>query len=115
MIVNLLNTFEEWLVEGNLVLKVGQHGLYLLLYLANLRCLVGLGQGEEHTTDAVEQSSAFLVGQDGILESSRVCIIYDSLDVVACLLDSELKSRQIVFCLNLGEVRGTKGECALLQ
>ena len=83
LVVHLTDTLEESFVECNLVSQVGQHWHHFLLYLTNLGCLVGFCQSEERTTDAVEQFSTLFVGQNGVLESGRVGVIGNSLDLVA--------------------------------
>ena len=69
-IIHLLDALEEGFVERNLILQIGQHGLNLLLNLANLRSLVGIHQGEERASDTVEQLATILERQDGVLERS---------------------------------------------
>ena len=114
-IIDLLDTLEEGFVERNLILQVGQHGLNLLLNLANLRSLVGIHQGEERASDTVEQLATILERQDGVLERSRVRTIHNLLDVLALLLDTSLEGREIIGRLNLAEIRRTKGQRTLCQ
>ena len=113
--INLTDALEERHVEGNLVLQFGQHRHHFLLNLAELRCFVCFGQGKEHAAHAVEQSSALLVGQDGVLESGRIGIVHDFGNVVAVLLDGCLEGRQIVSGLDLAEVGCSVRQRALLQ
>ena len=115
LVVDLSDALEECLVERNLVLQIGQHRLHLLLYLANLRRLVGIHQGEECATDMIEQLTAVLEGQDGILESRRVGAVHNFLDIVALVLDSGLEGWQIVSGLNLTEIGSAKGQRTLSQ
>ena len=112
-VVHLSYAFEELCVERDLVLEVGEHGLHLLLDLSYLGRLVGLNDGEEHAADAVEQPSALLVGQDGVLERSRVGAGHDLTDVVARLPDGLLEGRHVVGGLNLAEVGRAEGQVAL--
>ena len=114
-VIDLTDALKQRLVERNLVLEVGQHGLHLLLYLANLIGLVGLNDGKEHTADTVERLATLLEGKDGVVEGRRILVFYDSCDFVALLLDSRLEGRQIVRDLNLTEVGGSKRQGALLQ
>ena len=115
IVVDLADALKERFVEHNLVLEVGQHGLYLLFKLAQFRRLVGLYQGKEYAGYAVEQASALLVGQDGVLEGGRVRAVDNLLYVVALLLDGSLERRQIVGDLNLAEVGGAVRQLALCE
>ena len=108
-IIHLLDTLEQRLVKRNLVLEVGQHGLHLLLNLAQFVRLVGLGQGKENGGDTCQLTTAVLEGQDGILERCRVLTVHDGLNVVTRLLHSRLEGWQVVRGLNLAEIRRTKG------
>ena len=109
LVVNLLDALKQWLVERDLVLQVGEHGLHLLLYLAEFVRLVCLCEGEEYAGDTRQQATAILERKDGVLERCRILTVDNGLNVVTRLLDSSLKSRQIVGSLNLAEVRRSEG------
>ena len=108
-VIDLTDTLKERLVERDFILQVGQHGLDLLLYLANLRSLVGIHQREERASDTVEQLATILERQDGVLERSRVRTIHNLLDILTLILDSGLEGREIIGRLNLAEIRRAKG------
>ena len=112
-VIDLTDALEERFVEHNVVFEVGQHGLHLLLDITQFGRLVGLYQGEEDAADAVEQSSALLVGQDGVLERGRVLTVHNLLDVLALLTDALLEGRQVVGRLYLAEVGCAVGQLAL--
>ena len=115
LVVHLLNALKEGLVEHNLVVQVSEHGLYLLLNLAQFRRLVGFDKGKEDAAHTVEQSSALLEGQDGVLEGGRLLAVYNLLDVFTLVLDSCLESGQIVRRLDGVKVWNVVGRVALLQ
>ena len=114
-IINLADTFEQWLVERNLIFKFSQHGLYLLLNLAQLRRLVGFHQSKEDARDTIEHPPTLLKGEDGILESGRILVLYNLGYLVAFLLNGSLKGGQIVRRLDLTKVGCTKRQGALLK
>ena len=87
VVVDGLDALEQLLVEGYLVAEVGQHGCHLLLYLGNLRCLVGTDEGEEDAADAAEGLATLLVGQDGVVESGGFGVADDLLHLLPLLLD----------------------------
>ena len=115
LVIDLTNTLKERFVERYLVLQFRQHRLHLLLNLTQFGRLVSLRQGKEHTRDTVEQPSALLKRQDGILESRRIFRLHNLRNVLPLLLDSQLKGWQIIRCLNLVEVGGAKGQSTLHQ
>ena len=114
-VIDLTDALEKLFVEHDLVLEVGEFGLHLLLYFANLGCLVGIDEGKERATDALEQASALLKGQNGVLERGRVLAVNNLLDVVTLLLHGRLEGRHVVGILNLAEVGGTEGHRAISQ
>ena len=95
-VIDLFDTCKQLLVEHNLVRQVCQHRLHLLLNLTNLRCLIGTDQSKEHPAHTVEQFSALLKGQNGILKSGRLWISYNRCYLFPILPDAHLKGRQIV-------------------
>ena len=114
-VVDLTDALEEGFVEQDFVLEVGQHGLHLLLDVADLRRLVGIDKCEEHTRHLVEQSAALLVGQNGVLEGGRLLVLHNLPDVLASLPDGFLEGGQIVRILDLAEVGSVEGQLAVLQ
>ena len=114
-IIDLTDALKQGFVERDLVLEVCHHGRHLLLDLADLGCLVGTGQSEEHTTDMIEQTIALLKSQNGVLERCRIPVLHDLLDIITSLLKSHLEGGQIVRGLNLTEIRCSEGYLTLLQ
>ena len=114
-IINLTDTFEQWLVERNLIFKFSQHGLYLLFYIAQFWRLVGFHQSKEDARDTIEHPPTLLKGEDGILESGRILVLYNLGYLVAFLLNGSLEGRQIVRGLDLTKVGCTKRQGALLK
>ena len=114
-VVHLTDTLEERHIERNLVLQFGQLGHHLLLNLTQFRSLVSLSKCKEHTAHAVKHASAFLIGHDSVLESSRIGIVHNLGNLVTRLLDGTLKGRQIVGGFNLAEIRCSVGQRAFLQ
>ena len=112
-VVDLADALEERIVEGNLVLQFGQHRLHLLLNLGKFRRLVGLGEREEHAPHVVHRAPTLLVGQDSVLEGSRVGVAHDGGYLVALLLDGTLEGWQIVGGLDLTEVGCSVGQLTL--
>ena len=115
VVIDLTDAFEERLIEGYLVLEIGDHGLHLLLDVTYLWRLVGLDNSEEDAAHTVEQTAAVLEGQDGVLEGGRFLAVDNLLDVVALLLDSCFEGRQVVGNLYLAEVGGAERQRALLE
>ena len=115
VVIHLADAVEQSLVERNLVLQVGEHGHHLLLDVAQLGGLVGLGQREEHTAHAVEQPSALLIGHDGILEGGSLLAAHDGGNIFALLLHGSLEGGQVVGRLYFAEVGRAEGQLALLQ
>ena len=114
LVVDLTNALKQLFVECYLILKVCELRLHLLLYLGNLRRLVGFGNGKEHACNAVEQLSALLKRQNGVLEGGRIRTVNNLLDIFALLLHGRLESWLIVTILYLAEVGCSKREITLL-
>ena len=114
-VVDLTDALEQGLVEGNLVLEVGEHRLHLFLNLAYRVGFVGFDDGKEYAADVVERLAALLEGQDGILEGGRVLILHYFGYFIAILLDGSLEGGQVVGRLYLAEVGSAEGQGALLQ
>ena len=114
-VIDLTDSLEEGLVEGDLVLEIGEQRLHLFLYFSDFGCLVCLYQCEEDATDAVEETSAVLEGQDGVLEGGAVGVVGNLLDALALLLHGSLEGRQVVGGLDLAEVRCAERQLALRQ
>ena len=114
-VIDLTDALEEGLVEGDFVLEIGEQGLHLFLYFSDFGCLVCLYQCEEDATDAVEETSAVLEGQDGVLEGGAVGVVGNLLDALALLLHGSLEGRQVVGGLDLAEVRCAERQLALRQ
>ena len=114
-VIDLTDALKELFVKRYLVVKVCQHWLHLLLYLAQFVGLVSLNKGKEHPADAVERLPALLQSKDGVLKGCRVLVLHYLGDFIAMLLNGCFEGRQIVCCLNLTEVRGPKRQGALLQ
>ena len=112
MIVNIFDTLEEHLVEGNLVLEFGEQRHHLLLRLGNDGRLVGTRQSEEHIRDAIECYPTLLIRQDGVLEGGCLLTFYNLPDLLTLLLNSRLDGWQIVSLLDLAEVGCAKRQVA---
>ena len=114
-VVDLFDTLKKLVVERDLVVKLGQQRHHLLLNLTDFICLVGFCECEEHPAHAVEQTAAFLKGDNRVLERGGVLTLDDGLDVLTLLGDSCIKSRHIVGHLNLTEIGCAKGQLAFHQ
>ena len=114
MVVNILYALEKLLVEGYLIVKIGEQGHHLLLGLGNGGRLVGAGKTVKHIHNAVEQDAALFKSKDGVLKGRLLFVIDNLLYIVTLFLDSHLNGRQIVGLLYLAEIGSTKWQAALL-
>ena len=115
LVVHPFDARKQLLIKGNLVAKVCQHRLHLLLYLADFVSLISLRQCEEYGCNTSQLPTTVLERQDGILECGRVLIVDNGLDIVARLLHGSLEGRHVVSHLNLTEIWCTKRQRTLCQ
>ena len=114
-VVHLLDARKQRFIKRNLILKVCQHGLHLLLYLADFFRLIGLSQCEEHAGNTSQLTTTVLERKNGIFERGRVLIVDNGLNIVARLLHGSFEGRHVVSHLNLAEIRRTIRQRTLCQ
>ena len=76
---------------------------------------MGTGKTEEYIGNTLQQHSAVLVGEDGVLESRFLLVADDFLDVGTLVLDGSFDGRKVVTLLNLAGIRSSERKAALLQ
>ena len=111
MIVDILHTLEEPLVEGDLVLQIGEQRDDLLLGSLYLGCAIRLGDAEEDVRHTVEQPSAVLIGQDGVGKGGLRLVVDDLGNFLSLLPDTFLDSGKVVLALDLTEVGRSERQC----
>ena len=73
------------------------------------------GKTEEHIGNTIQQHTAVLVSEDGVLEGRLLLVADNLLDIGTLFLDTCFEGREIVALLNLAEIRGTERKAALYQ
>lgn len=73
---------------------------------------MGTGESEEHAAHSVEEHTALLISEDGVLEVRFLLVVDDLLNVLTLVLDGSLDGRQVITLLNLAEVWRTKWQGA---
>ena len=104
LVIYHFDAFKQRFVEHDVIFQFCQHGLYLLLDLTDLRCLVGTNQGEEDVAYTIKCLSAFLKCQDRILKGCRIGVVDNAVDLSTFLLNAFFKSREVIRCLDLTEI-----------
>ena len=104
LLVDGLDTLEEFGIEGYVVAVGGEHGRHLLLDGFHLGAVLALTQVEEHSAHFAEQLAAVLVGKDGVLEGGSLRIAHDGLDFSPLAFDAFAEGGHVVFCLDTAEV-----------
>ena len=73
------------------------------------------GKTEEYIGNTIQQHTAVLVSEDGVLEGWLLLVADNLLDIGTLFLDTCFEGREIVALLNLAEIRGTERKAALYQ
>ena len=107
LVINKLNTLEEFVVEDNTVTQFTQHRTHLLCDSVHLIVAICFEDVEEHTNYAVEQQTGAIERYDRVLERRLCLVVNDCLYLCFVLLDSLFKCRQIMFVLHLIKSRYT--------
>ena len=76
---------------------------------------MGTGKTEEYVGNTIQQHTAVLISEDGVLEGRLLLVAYNLLDVGTLILDGCFESRKIITLLNLAEIWSSEWETALLQ
>ena len=73
------------------------------------------GKTEEYIGNTVQQHTAVLISEDGVLEGWLLFVADNLLDIGTLLLDTCFEGRKIVALLNLAEIWSAEREAALYQ
>ena len=73
------------------------------------------GKTEEYIGNTVQQHTAVLISEDGVLEGWLLFVADNLLDIGTLLLDTCFEGREIVALLNLAEIWSAEREAALYQ
>ena len=73
------------------------------------------GKTEEYIGNTVQQHTAVLISEDGVLEGWLLLVADNFLDVGTLLLDTCFEGREIVALLNLAEIRSAERKATLYQ
>ena len=112
MVIDIFHAAEEFLIERDVVVQLGELRHEGLLCRSDFGSLIRLVDTEEDAGDAVQKFPAVLVSKDGVAECRRLFAVSDGVDSLALLGDGGFQSRQIVAGFDAAEVRSTKGQRA---
>ena len=73
------------------------------------------GKTEEYIGNTIQQHTAVLVSENGVLEGWLLFVADNLLDVGTLLLDASFEGWEIVALLNLAEIRSAERKAALYQ
>ena len=73
------------------------------------------GKTEEYIGNTIQQHTAVLISEDGVLEGRLLLVADDLLNVGTLFLDASFEGWEVVALLNLAEIRGTERKAALYQ
>ena len=73
------------------------------------------GKTEEHIGNTIQQHTAVLVSEDGVLEGWLLLVADNFLDIGTLFLDTCFEGREIVALLNLAEIWSAERKTALYQ
>ena len=73
------------------------------------------GKTEEYIGNTIQQHTAVLVSEDGVLEGRLLLVADNLLDIGTLFLDASFEGWEVVALLNLAEIRDTERKAALYQ
>ena len=96
IIVDSLDALKEGIVHGHFVAELRIFGIECLGNLYHFGRRIRLVEGKEYHSHAVEDFARTLKGHDSVFESSSFGVVDDRIDLCLLLLDTGIKSRQII-------------------
>ena len=105
VVVNRLHAGEQLRIQADVVRVLGKQGIYLLLQRLDLLGGIDARLTAESVHHLVQQLAALVQSDNRILESGRIRIVDDRVDLILVLLHSPLERRLVVRDLDLVERR----------